>query len=367
MGGPVGRPESPLRKRRVAQAALVSAALTIAAVFRPCRTKQRNVNAAPVPRKVQRRRTQRTTGPVQRQTPSTRPGIWRAMPSIATIVALGGLLFTAAQVTNERSATKEQLALLSVQTSNETFAQAITALGDDRMPIRVGGIYVLQQVADTSESNYWRALSVLTAYLHEAIPRDDLPGTPSARPTAGLPADVQAVFAALSERNQEWDNGRSLDLSRLDLRNANLPSVKLQGTTLSYSILNGTILTNADLRNAALIQASLQSATLDGADLRNASLADADLSYARLEGANLQGASLTDAQLTLASLRNAQLQNVDFDRANLLGVNLTGANLEGADLSTATGLNPTQIASAITDEHTRLPWETDSDATPYEP
>lgn len=285
------------------------------------------------------------------------------MPSVATIVALGGLLFTAAQVANERSATKEQLALLSAQTANETFAQAITALGDERMPIRVGGIYVLQQVADTSASNYWRALSVLTAYLHDTIPRLDTPGTPSANAVAGLPADVQAVFAALSERNQEWDDGRSLDLTRLDLGNANLSGVRLTGATLSYSSLDGAILTDANLSNAALVQANLFSAALDGANLSDSSLADADLSFARLDNANLRGAALEDANLNLASLRNAQLQGANFDRANLFGANLTGANLEGADLSTATGLNQTQIASAIINEETLLPWETDSVST----
>ncbi|MEA2510889.1 MAG: hypothetical protein QOJ59_376 [Thermomicrobiales bacterium] len=352
----------PLRKRRLAQVAMVMLAASVAALTRP--RWGRPADPAPVARTVRhhRQRPRPSTGRVRRQS-SGRSGILASIPSVATIVALGGLLFTAAQVANEHSATKRQLALLGAQTANETFAQAITALGDERMPIRVGGIYVLQQVANASASDYWRALSVLTAYLHEAIPRRELLGTPTPPPAEGLPADVQAVFVALSERNRAWDGGRALDLSRLDLRNARLPGVDLAGATLSYSDLDGAVLTGADLTGSAMIQASLQTAALDGAELAGALLASADLRFVRLDGANLRGASLADAKLDLASLRNAHLEGADFDRANLVGVNLTGAHLEGADLSTAIGLTLAQIATAIIDDATRLPWETASSPT----
>jgi uncharacterized protein YjbI with pentapeptide repeats len=274
------------------------------------------------------------------------------------------LLFTAAQVANEHSVTKRQLALLGAQTANETFAQAITALGDERMPIRVGGIYVLQQVANSSENDYWRALSVLTAYLHEAIPRQDVLGTPSPPSADGLAADVQAVFTALSERNQEWDDGRSLDLTRLDLRNARLPGFDLTGATLSYSDLDGAVLTGADLTGAEMIQVSLQAAALDRAEMAGAKLASADLRFVRLDEANLAGSSLADARLDLASLRNANLEGANFERTSLLGTNLTGANLKGADLSTAVGLTEAQIATAIVDDATRLPWEDGTEVNP---
>jgi uncharacterized protein YjbI with pentapeptide repeats len=343
--------------------ALVVAALATAVVARPLRGRSANrAQAAPTSRRHPRP-PRPNTGPVRRQAPR-RAGALAWLPSVATIVALGGLLFTAAQVADEHSVTKRQLALLGAQTANETFAQAITAIGDERLPIRVGGIYVLQQVANASEADYWRALSVLTAYLHEAIPRRDLPGTPTPPPAEGLAADVQAVFTALSGRNRDWDDGRSLDLSRLDLRNARLPGVDLAGATLSYSALDGAVLTGADLTGTALIQASLRAAALDGSELSGAALPSADLRFARLDGANLRDAVLTDARLDLASLRDAHLEGADLERASLVGANLTGAHLEGADLSAAVGLTPAQIATAITDASTRLPWDAAAPSTP---
>jgi uncharacterized protein YjbI with pentapeptide repeats len=69
------------------------------------------------------------------------------------------------------------------------------------------------------------------------------------------------------------------------------------------------------------------------------------LKRANLVLAHLEGALLSDAHLKRANLSGAHLE----------GANLSGAHLEGANLSSAYGLTPEQLASAYTDEATRLP------------
>jgi uncharacterized protein YjbI with pentapeptide repeats len=75
-------------------------------------------------------------------------------------------------------------------------------------------------------------------------------------------------------------------------------------------------------------------------DVHGAYLRGTNFSFANLEGANLSGADFTNANFRGANLKNAILN---------------GTILRGADLTDATNLTRAQLASAITDDRTRLP------------
>lgn len=75
-----------------------------------------------------------------------------------------------------------------------------------------------------------------------------------------------------------------------------------------------------------------------------------DLRGAFIRYTDFSNAILRDGDLSNADLTGAKLRNSDF-----AGTRLNGAFLDGADLTGARNLTIAQLASAIIDEHTRLP------------
>ena len=52
----------------------------------------------------------------------------------------------------------------------ESFAKAVEQLGDDKLEVRLGGIYTLERIARESERDYWPIMETLTAYVRERAP-----------------------------------------------------------------------------------------------------------------------------------------------------------------------------------------------------
>lgn len=85
-------------------------------------------------------------------------------------------------------------------------------------------------------------------------------------------------------------------------------------------------------------------------DAGTTALPRVDLHGAFIRYTDLSNAVLRDGDLSNADLTGARLHNSDFE-----GTRLDGAILNGADLTGARNLTVAQLASAIIDEHTRLP------------
>lgn len=129
----------------------------------------------------------------------------------------------------------------------ESFAKAIEQLGNDKLEVRLGGIYTLERIARESERDYWPIMETLTAYVRKRAPWPPLQAVanpfaelqggiaagdeaigkrsaskPETEPKiAILPAtDIQAVLTVLGRRDEavrQRDQGRRLDLERTDL------------------------------------------------------------------------------------------------------------------------------------------------------
>jgi uncharacterized protein YjbI with pentapeptide repeats len=266
----------------------------------------------------------------------------------------------------------------------ERFTRAIDQLGDDKMEIRLGGIYGLERIAHESSTEHGPIIEVLTAYVRENSPwpprqrrkpvgagtasrvNPDDDEAESSEEDDGTPpeaaVDIKAILTVLSRRNlkHERDAPLGLDLSgtnlrgvqarEIPLRNANLAGAQLQRANLFGAQLQGAGLTRAQLEGARLTGAQLEGANLDRAQLQEANLAGAQLQAASLNGAQLQGAylptarlqsaklnwaQLKGARLMKANLYEAQLQAADLRDAHLQGADLGGAKLQGANLSGA--------------------------------
>jgi uncharacterized protein YjbI with pentapeptide repeats len=198
----------------------------------------------------------------------------------------------------------------------DRFSKAIEQLGqraDDKLDVRIGAIYALEQIARDSGELHWPIMEVLTAYLREHAPVQAQTEVVAADDASRRrpPADHQAIATVISRRRRWQDPAGQI----LDLRQTNL-----SGFDWSEAHLEGANLWRAHLERAYLSEAHLEGAILWGAHLEGAHLWGAHLEGANLEGAYLEGANL--------------------EWAHLEGANLAKAHLEGARLWQAHGLGP---------------------------
>jgi hypothetical protein len=221
--------------------------------------------------------------------------------------------------------TAQQLHLTQQGQITERFTRAIEQLGatndrgENKLEIRLGGIYALERIAwDSPERDYSTVIEVLTAYVREnttqalgssegssdeASPlhplRRWLRSAAKADKVAKQPApleptaDIEAILDVL-RRTQARVPGK--DHTSLDLHEANLMGANLNKANLVGANLQGAFLLGANLQGAFL----LRGANLDGAFLQ----------VADLTAANLQGAEVTDEQLAdTRSLEEATMPN----------------------------------------------------------
>jgi hypothetical protein len=243
---------------------------------------------------------------------------------ITVFTAVAALLFTAksldltAKAIHETAkAPRDQQVLSEKGQFSDRFGKAVDQLGqeaEDKLSIRLGGIYGLEHVMRDSHDDRPAVVEVLCAFVRT---HGDPPAGPDRSANAGLTPVAQDVQAAVVVLGRRIDRAPPSD----------------QGLDLS----------GAYLRDANLSRANLASAGFGGdAVLAGANLTGANLSSTHLGGVDLVSAKLTDAILTGADLTDA---------------NLTDAELAGVDLSKTVGLETAQLADAHLDAKTRIPDE----------
>ena len=247
---------------------------------------------------------------------------------------LAYLQFTQQQQTQQQVADISRKAAPDLLISNQV-AKGFEQLAGEKPAMRLGGIYGLEGVMNTSPQYSQPVLEALCAFV-----RDSTIGAPAGH---GPTTEIQAALTVISRR---VDGLGSVDLIKANIPEAKLLRAKLNGmfpnhTDLSGADLSDADLTGADLSGADLISAMLNGAVLNGADLRNANLSGASLFHAHLTDAlnrmpiqaNLRNANLSGAVLASADLHRADLGGATLNDAMLHGADLTGADLSGADLS----------------------------------
>jgi hypothetical protein len=270
---------------------------------------------------------------------------------IGGFVVIIGLLFTGANLAiTQREAEKNRSLALEGQITDR-FTKAITQLGDEKLEVRLGGIYALERIAKDSEKDYLTIIEVLTAYVREHAPRKakDNAVNPlqnrkiknaEQKEVGKLPTDIQAVMAVIQRRTIFKERG--------------LYYTKIVKAASSLNFIQ-TELPRATLITTDLEGANFSEANLSKADFIITNLSGANLSWANLNGANLNGANLNGANLNGANLNGANLKRVSLEWADLGGANLNGAYLFSANLRSAVNLTWEQISQAIIDDETKLP------------
>ena len=182
---------------------------------------------------------------------------------------------------------------------NERYQKGAEMLGSKVLPVRLGGIYALQRLAEEHREEYHiQIMRLFCAFVRnptedseekaEQVGQSD----PEAIPT--LRADIQAVMEAIGYRSEESIVLEKKDGFRLNLGEANLSGLWLiDGKT----DLSGAILWKADLSNARFLAANLSYAIFWKANLSNTILLAANLSGANLsEAAGLTQHLLNEAR-----------------------------------------------------------------------
>lgn len=203
--------------------------------------------------------------------------VWRYLRALGDVVENSAQTLAAA----------ERTAYFAAQAGEtERYARAMALLGDEKIEVRLGGIYALERLARESERDHGPIMEVLSAYVRQHAPwREGV--SPAPRPRA----DLQAILTVVGRRHAPFDPSEG--------------HIDWHGTALARAYLP-----HAHLEKAFLYEANLEGALLQDANLRGAWLWKADLTGAVLQGAHLEGADLTG----VAGLTPEQIQSVHSDK-----------------------------------------------------
>lgn len=179
----------------------------------------------------------------------------------------------------------------------ERFTRAIEQLGDDRLTIRLGGIYALERIARDSKRDRRTVMAVLAAFVRENRPLVAEEDRSTEVEWLSLPTDIQAILTVIGQYEHEASGDYRLDLKCVDLRGADFRNLHFEyanfhRSDLSYSSFEGSYFRRANLSDAIMVKAMIVGAHLDGAFL-----IEADLSHSIILNSKFKGADLRKAKL----------------------------------------------------------------------
>jgi len=242
------------------------------------------------------------------------------MAQILGGIAIGlGLYYTWRRI----GIAEEDLKVTKEGQITDRFTRAVDQLGNDKLQIRLGGIYALERISKESKDDYWPIMEILTTYVRENSPIVDRNilieevenlNEESFDTKFKVLPDTQAIMTVIGRRKYSLGYGESncIELSETHLRMINLKKANFEGADLSYSDLIAAHLEKADFKGANLNNVYLNWAYLEGANFEGVDFGGAELEGATFEGANLKGANFYGANLTKTEyLTNDQLSKVE--------------------------------------------------------
>ncbi len=141
-------------------------------------------------------------------------------------VLLGGLVFTFNTFRLQQSTYQLQ----QEGQFTDRFTKAVTQIGDEKLEVRLGGLYALERIAKDSPKDHWTVMEILSAYVREKAKKKENVNK-NMRVTATklkmikltklkrnqkLPTDVQTALTIIGRRKIEQDS--TLLKDRINLR-----------------------------------------------------------------------------------------------------------------------------------------------------
>ena len=207
---------------------------------------------------------------------------------VTVLVLILGAFFTWNQVQDNQKAltanlknSGEQLRLAQQTQATQSFNKAIDQLGSKQMEVRMGGLYGLKSIADSSDAQRRNAADILSAYIRIRSP---------------WPPPKSNIYGTLDPKSRIYG---ATDLA------SNFPVMRLRAPDVQIALtLLGTLSDQA--KSLSIV---LRSVDLRGADLRGLHLEGVDLRESHLGGADLRDVHLEESDLR--GVRAYQIANID--------------------------------------------------------
>lgn len=213
------------------------------------------------------------------------------LQAVGGVIAISGAVLAWSQYRSQRDNRRDD-------THASLFAEALIGLRGETMETRVGALYLLSQLAVTSNAHRRACAQVMLAFIRRNRPWPTAEhGSHANAGPAILPDDIQAALSLLVSQPSTWYQLHHFQLANLDLRGADLTSAHLE---------------EADLRGTRLDDARLHEAVLKGADLTRANFHEATLTAARLDDAFLHRTQMLGANATGWVIRGAVFRHVGW-------------------------------------------------------
>jgi hypothetical protein len=166
---------------------------------------------------------------------------------------------------------QQQQASHELLISNQV-AKGFEQLGSDKVVVRLGGIYALEGVMNTSEQYHQSVLEALCAFVRDST-RIEIGDRPPA-------TEIQAALTVIGRRRLVETESVVVNLADAHIGKTDLIKAMLRYADLSRAGLSRTDLRYANLRDAHLIGAKLINANLGYADLSDAAISQTQLNEA---------------------------------------------------------------------------------------
>ncbi len=277
------------------------------------------------------------------------------------------------------------------QSISAIYAKAIEQLAHNSQEVRLGAIYILENISRNSPDHYMQAIEVLAGYLRSRAPWDGSiismhsehlnmrcrPQTEEISSfinkeivwnlcicaelsteylefisaTKSVDQDIQTALSVLGRRKVQYEN----HLYKLDLRSTDIRGMDLRKLNFERALFSGSNLSDANFRDAFLSEVDFSGAfaygsLFGGAQLIRAQLHDmlatesnfyqANLSNATFHGSCLERVEMGEANLFRTDFGSSVLRDAKIWDANMREtqgdfLNLEGALLKGSDFSGA--------------------------------
>jgi hypothetical protein len=234
----------------------------------------------------------------------------------------------------------------------ERYTKAIEQLGNDKLDVRLGGIYALERIAVDSKRDHPTLVEVLSAFVREHSHHTHQESRPSQ--TTMPDRTIANVLAGFLRGRSEPAEVRQASPDRSDDEGPK-PTTDVQA---AITVL-GRLPDRSGVSRGDLTRALLTGATFGEANLSGAMLGEVDLSAASLDGANLSGAWLSGANLSGAMLQGADLSGARLGLPHFWIWRARRDRLvtDGPKITAAVGITQAQLNTARGDAKTELPDE----------
>ena len=261
-------------------------------------------------------------------------------------LAGGVLLVWQIRISNRRATALEEnvrqgdetLSLTREGNVIERFKNAVEHLGNPSLSVRMGGIYVLYNIAKAKESfGYARAvLEILSAHLRAQSGKPDC--------SDEVKAIVQMLFPNRDEGEVFKEEDSKYALQNVNLEGADLSGANLQSRWFFHMDFNGANLSEANLEDTIMYDVSFEQAYLTRARMARAELRKCFLGSAHCQHIDLSDADLDrngSLLLTGADLSYADLRGVCVDPSLLMEAStLYKAKMSDSDLEAVRAEKP---------------------------